>query len=329
MAKHPHNPMITARVALFVDYENLHQHLSDRKQSGKFADETIIELIDELRRYFSSNLSAQTVSVRAYADFGTVGGNSPVIQKNLVQAGIEPVFTPSAFQKTAAEMQLAIDTTEFMLTREDVEHIVLVTGNRAYLPLLSLINREGKQSLLVAAHPPETTTRLPFITEDNVMSAFTLLSRNRPEAEPEPVVDRSKVKRSAIQDRYGIQTIEVIESYFGQYEEVYLTPLLRKLSELIDDPDFDPKETVNDLEACGAVWMERRRGFPYDYTVLLLDEEHEEVAEARARVAERTAAGKADVPSTDEDEEDYDDDGDFDDDDSYIADEEYDDIEDR
>ena len=161
------------------------------------------------------------------------------------------------------------------------------------------------------------------------MSAFTLLSRNRPEAAPEPVVDRSKVKRSAIQDRYGIQTIEVIESYFGQYEEVYLTPLLRKLSELIDDPDFDPKETVNDLEACGAVWMERRRGFPYDYTVLLLDEEHEEVAEARARVAERTAAGKEDLPSANEDEEDYDDDGDFDDDDSYIADEEYDDIEDR
>ncbi len=39
-----------------------------------------------------------------------------------------------------------------------------------------------------------------------------------------------------------------------------------------------------DLEECGAARLERRRGMPYDYTVLLVNAEHPAVQEVREEV---------------------------------------------
>ena len=79
--------------------------------------------------------------------------------------------------------------------------------------------------------------------------------------------------------------IEVIERHFGHYDEIYLTPLLRRLSEEIGDVEgHDPKSLVADLEECGAVRLERRRGMPYDYTVLLVNAAHPAVVEVREEI---------------------------------------------
>jgi hypothetical protein len=46
-------------------------------------------------------------------------------------------------------------------------------------------------------------------------------------------------------------------------------------------PDIDPKEVINRLEVAGAVHLERRRGFPYDYTVLIVEAAHPDVQRIR------------------------------------------------
>ena len=77
------------------------------------------------------------------------------------------------------------------------------------------------------------------------------------------------------------KTLEIIDSYFGQYEEIYLTPLLRRLSEIFADSEDEPKTLINDLEKSGAVWLEKRRGFPHNYTILMINENHPDVAEIK------------------------------------------------
>ena len=85
-----------------------------------------------------------------------------------------------------------------------------------------------------------------------------------------------------------VEALEVIERFFGQYDEVYLTPLLRKLSEELGDiDDHDPKSLIGDLEECGAVRLERRRGMPYDYTVLIVNGEHPTVIEIKEELADQ------------------------------------------
>ena len=46
----------------------------------------------------------------------------------------------------------------------------------------------------------------------------------------------------------------------------------------MDERRYDPKNLISDLEARQAVRLEKRSGFPHDYTVLILDERHPTVA---------------------------------------------------
>jgi hypothetical protein len=68
---------------------------------------------------------------------------------------------------------------------------------------------------------------------------------------------------------------------------------LRKLSDEFEDPTYDPKTVISDLEDAGAVRLEKRRGTPYDYTVLIVERTHPDVqiiARQYAESAENDAA---------------------------------------
>jgi hypothetical protein len=88
----------------------------------------------------------------------------------------------------------------------------------------------------------------------------------------------AKRRYRSIDNPMARRTVEVTEEHFGQYEEVYLTPLLRKLSDVLGE-QHDPKSLVSELEAAGAVRLEKRDGYPYDYTVLILNQDHPDVQE--------------------------------------------------
>ena len=140
------------------------------------------------------------------------------------------------------------------------------------------------------------------------------------------------------------RTVEITEEHFGQYKEVYLTPLLRKLSDVLGE-QHDPKSLVSELEAAGAVRLEKRDGYPYDYTVLILNQDHPDVQEIQDEYYSKSSSyngssdSYGDYDSYEDDydsyeEEDYDDyedapydDADYEDGDAYeeeYAEEDYD-----
>ncbi len=275
------------RAAIFVDYENLFSYLHSRIGPRGRPDELISEMLDEVRRYLLEEMRTNTALITAYADFGEMHGNGQYIQRALYLRGIEPCFVPATLQKNAAEIQLCVDAVEVLHNRPDVRTFVMVTGDRPYLPLVQQFKRYGCRALIATFAPPPSTEHLPGVEDDVFLNAVNLLSDParrslattshrgapaQPQTRPEPVQYR------AITDEGAHRALEIIEEHFGQYEEVYLTPLLRKLSELLDDEKYDPKSLISELEDAGAVWLEKRRGFPYDYTVLLIDAQHPDVA---------------------------------------------------
>ncbi len=276
------------RAAIFVDYEDLYATLGERLDNRAHPDELIVEVIDELRRYLLEELRTPTNLTSAYADFSALG-NGSFIQRTLVLQDVEPRFTPTAAQTNAAEIQLCTETMDVLHQREDITTFAIVTGGRAYLPLLQKLKHLGRTVLLVTLEAHRSTDALSFMGEEVFLDAFNLLSdpsrklllgdkmatavhNGAPPREP-----RENIVYQTVTDEAARQTLEIIEEHFGQYEEVYLTPLLRKLSELLGDEEHDPKTIINDLEDAGAVWLEKRRGFPYDYTVLIVDTEHPDV----------------------------------------------------
>ena len=289
------------RAAVFVDYENLFSHLYSRTGPRARPDELISELLDELRRYLLEETRTQTAMITAYADFSEMHGNGQYIQRGLYLHGIEPRFVPASLQRNAAEIQLCVDAIEVLYNRSDVRTIVIVTGDRPYLPLVQQFKRHGTRAVIATFMPPPSTEQLPYVEDDVFLNAHNLLSegsrrslaststvhRSAPSSAPSPSYPTGRphpVDYREISHSGALHALEIIEEHFGQYEEVYLTPLLRKLSELLDDEQYDPKSLISELEDAGAVWLEKRRGFPYDYTVLIIDTEHPDVSSVQKRI---------------------------------------------
>ena len=312
-----------SRAAVYVDYENLFAYVHGRIGGRGRPDELISELLDQLHRYIGEELRTQTALTSAYADFSEMHGNGQYVQRSLYMRGIEPRFVPAALQRNAAEIQLCIDAIETLHNRPDVRSFVIVTGDRLYLPLVQHFKRYGCQAVIATLSPPPSTDALPHAEDDVFLDALNLLSEGArraltgssgrdagspPQGRPEPVEHKAITSEGA---RLGL---EIIEEHFGQYEEVYLTPLLRKMSELLDENRYDPKTLISELEDAGAVWLEKRRGFPYDYTVLLVDTDHPDVQAVQEEVYGRRADGDFDDEefgdddfADDEYDEDYDD----------------------
>jgi len=133
---------------------------------------------------------------------------------------------------------------------------------------VDLLTFAGEEVFLNAANLLGENTRSQLLPGSGAATSMGTVSRRD---------TRADVTYHNITTPAERQTLEIIEEHFGQYEEVYLTPLLRKLSELLDEDIHDPKTIINDLEKAGAVWLEKRRGFPYDYTVLIVDTEHPDI----------------------------------------------------
>ncbi len=296
--------------AVLVDYQNLYNLLSQRLSDDTHPDEFIIDMLEELNRYLQGKDLFQLAISNAYADFGALQGDGLFIQKSLYQQGLTPKFVSAGIDPAAPSMQLCLDAGDLIYTRPDIDSYVLISGNSVQVPLVQLLKGHGKNMLVVTLEAHEDLERMHLFGHETFLNAADLLSegarrqlgktakssetvRNgtygRRVARASFTVQRD-VEYQEVTDSIAYETLRVIEEHFGQYDEVYLTPLLRKLSDSLDDHLNDPKSIINKLEDAGAVWLEKRRGFPYDYTVLLVDAEHPDVLQIREELEQRNPA---------------------------------------
>ncbi|MDB5036037.1 MAG: hypothetical protein JWQ98_3278 [Chlorobi bacterium] len=74
--------------------------------------------------------------------------------------------------------------------------------------------------------------------------------------------------------------LEVLLKNYGRHPEVWMSPFLRKLSDALPRlADFERKALLTTLEAAGAIRIEKRRGEPYDYSIILVNYNHPTVRE--------------------------------------------------
>lgn len=287
---------------MFIDYDNLYHILKSQSGTNRPTTDYAEEIFDEVRRYLEEGDDTPTILTRAYGAFDTLPTGETPVPLILHRRGIEPVHVPDAMQNNTAEIRLTIDLTNFLAQRPDVQTVVVVTGNRPYLPLVRWIREQGRRPLVAAVNPPQTSEAPSFAEDSQYLDARNLLSQesredllaNAPESgaaytratnpeSPPPQQFQSLTNPTAR------RAIGITEEYFGQYDEVYLTPLLRKLSDVLGS-DHDPKSLVSDLEAAGAVRLEKRNGYPYNYTVLIVNDDHPDVREIHAEKDEEASA---------------------------------------
>ncbi len=275
-----------SQASLFVDYQSLHHYLKGRTDGGSTAD--LAGLLFTALRTHLEETGDRIVRGRAYADFGALDDHARHVQRLLYLHGIEPVFVPATTHRNTTDLQLAVDVVQACHAHPEAGLFVLVAGDRDYVPVVQALIAAGRRVVVVGFREHLSPHLLEHTRGGHFVDAATLLPTGALAAEPEVGAPVSVTVFQDPQDpqhEIDYDALEVIERNFGHYDEIYLTPLLRRLSEEIGDREnHDPKSLVADLEECGAVRLERRRGMPYDYTVLIVNAEHPAVVEVREEI---------------------------------------------
>lgn len=306
-----------SQAAMFVDYDNLYSILKSQSDRSRPTSSYAEEIFEEVRRYLKEGDDTPTIFGRAYGSFDKLLDEEDAeVPSDLHRRGIQPVHVTAAMQENTAEIRLTVELTNFLTRRPDVQTLVIVTGNHPYLPLVRWIREQGCRPLVAAVNPPQTADTPSFVEDSKYLDARNLLSQesredllaNAPTSgaaytsaqtpDSPPPQQYQSLDNSAAR-----RAVKITEEHFGQYDEVYLTPLLRKLSDLMG-PDQDPKSIVSELEAAGAARLEKRNGYPYNYTVLIVNDDHPDVQDVHNAIEEESASAETESSAAeDEDDE--------------------------
>ena len=294
---------------LLVDYQNLHYHLKNQVPDGSSTADVASALFGAIREKLGTGVA---LAGRAYADFSGLDDHTRHVKRSLYLQGVEPVYVPATMHRNTTDLQLAIDAIEAREQRPEIDTFVIVTGDRDYVPLVQALVGAGRRVLHVGFREHLS----PYLLANSGLGEYVDGNALLPEdalmaatAAGEPIETTEFAAATEIPSDEAFEALEVTIRHFGQYGEIYLTPLLRRLSDELP-ADYDPKALVAELEGAGAVKLERRRGMPYDYTVLVVNDAHPEVVEAREEVgAPPSLDGPqgADLPFDDEEEAPYED----------------------
>jgi len=275
---------------LCVDYTNIFGVISQRSDNDQ-PDAVVLDLVRELKRHVSDHLRLKPIRTLGFASLPPTHVKGHRATGAWLSAGIEPRFTFARSTDEASAIDMAMEAMELSREMGPKTAFILLSGNQWFVPLVQRLQRKGHFVIMATLESPAQSDHLPDDCQDAYLNAdFLLAGPGRKLSRESVLVQDPETKDNAsgkpeevtpIVDEEVKRTLEIIDSTFGQYEEIYLTPLLRKLSEIFLDTDDDPKSLINDLEEAGAVWLEKRRGFPHNYTILMMNEDHPDVAELK------------------------------------------------
>jgi len=285
---------------VLVDYANVCSIISDLLGEDHNPDELAIRMVAEIRAYATDFLNMNVVQTIAFDSIASEQPRAHRAAAAWIANGIESRVHMLPAGRSEASIDLGIEATKAVWDDKRVDSVIILTGDHWYVPLVRSIRSSGKFVLVASLDAPELSGLIATDLHDAYFNARTLFERagrantngialpfedgQFMQQEPEKIQRPENVTK--VEDVIGRDALEIIEQYFGQYEEVYLTPLLRRLTE-ITDTDEEPKATINYLEDCGAVWLEKRRGFPHNFTVLLVNNDHPDVIEIKQAYAEK------------------------------------------
>lgn len=158
--------------AIFIDFENVYYEL--RRGTGSIdATEYILSAVRNLRAHLAKELSTQSIILKAYADFERLD-SSP--QGSLYLMGVETHNVLSTEFKNSADMRLCIDALDVLYTRPEIDHFVLMAGDRDYIPLVQHLRRHGRKVFITSFKANLSGDLLQNIESEKFIDAETLLS---------------------------------------------------------------------------------------------------------------------------------------------------------
>jgi hypothetical protein len=159
--------------AVFLDYENIVYHLMQVYCHPPQISNIVNSVLKSLQVYLKDTMQLEVVIFKAYADFerqvSALGA--------LYLLGIDTHNVLGKDHKNAADMKLCIDLMEVLYTRPDIQHFVLITGDRDYIPVVQHLRRLGRKIKAVAFKPTLSADLLQILGEENLIDASAFVDK--------------------------------------------------------------------------------------------------------------------------------------------------------
>lgn len=141
--------------AVFVDFENLYLSLKSRNDgTGVRTRELSLQILEGMLDRLRKKGHPMVIG-RSYSAFDTYPGVE--VAHDLALMGLDPQYVLiSHTGKNSADVQLALDVARVVFQRADIELIVIVSGDRDFIPLARQVLEEGRELRIVAI--PDTTS---------------------------------------------------------------------------------------------------------------------------------------------------------------------------
>lgn len=286
--------------ALFVDFENIYYYFKNRLPPDMDAADASISVLRNLQNKVKMDRSEKCIVQHAYADFDRVATSA---MNSLFLMGIEPHHVVGTEQKNAADMKLCIDAMTTLYTRQDVRTFYLLAGDRDYIPVIRHLEEHAREVVVVAFRKQtsgdllkivgegywdatnliEPTTRVVMAepvqpTPTQTKKAHTAKAAVAMEVPTEAYVPVEFKEPATISDQYVYNSLVVLMEHFQDKPEVWISPYLHRLRDGLPElEDWERKHLISDLVEVGAVKVEKRRGDPNDYSVLMVNWNHPDV----------------------------------------------------
>ena len=160
--------------AVFVDFENLFLSLKGREElSGLRIRELSLGILEQLKQRLHLD-KAPMVLGRSYAAFDTYPGME--VAHDLALMGFDPQYVLVGHAgKNSADVQLACDVCRVLYRRPDIDAIVIVSGDRDFIPIARQVLEENRE-LRVVAIPDSTSGDLRMrVGADRFWNALDLI----------------------------------------------------------------------------------------------------------------------------------------------------------
>lgn len=164
--------------AVFVDFENLFMSLKNREElTGQRIRDLCLGILEHLKSRLQTD-KVPMVLGRSYAAFDTYPGME--VAHDLALMGFDPQYVLVGHAgKNSADVQLACDVCRVLYRRPDIDAIVIVSGDRDFIPIARQVLEENRE-LRVVAIPDSTSGDLRMrVGSERFWNALDLIGTER------------------------------------------------------------------------------------------------------------------------------------------------------
>ncbi len=127
--------------ALFIDFDNIYVPLIEQYgYSDSDAQEKAIKIINRTLYHIEKKLGILPIIRKAISDWTSY----PDVPNELYTMGIKVVHVKSMRGKNSADIELSLSLQDILLTRKEIETLIVLAGDRDYLPIAQRVKERAR-----------------------------------------------------------------------------------------------------------------------------------------------------------------------------------------